>query len=234
MKNSLVLRISQVCEHWKWTPQSGASFNYYESSRCKITEGAKHPYLSYYIQPWQRLLFWHLGQRTDHLVDKCFWNDMVLQYNHEVNHSWHLAMKSRSMTTLGCHEIKWNGLHKTGSDGKLQWRPYAPVGVKRTKLTKLVHPSHQKYLKVCFDGVPYKFTCLPNGLLVPCAYLLNYWNLCRPHFKAWDISIQGILMILICKATPLQNVLKMSLTPSCLSNNHTLPEMDFLRVCTGF
>ena len=27
-----------------------------------------------------------------------------------------------------------------------------------------IHPSHQKYLKFCFDGVFYKYTCLPNGL----------------------------------------------------------------------
>ena len=27
-----------------------------------------------------------------------------------------------------------------------------------------VHPSHQKYLTFCFDGVSYKYTCLPNRL----------------------------------------------------------------------
>ena len=27
-----------------------------------------------------------------------------------------------------------------------------------------IHPSHQKYLKFCFDGAFYQYTCLPNGL----------------------------------------------------------------------
>ena len=26
-----------------------------------------------------------------------------------------------------------------------------------------IHPSHQKYLKFCFDSVFYKYTCLPNA-----------------------------------------------------------------------
>ena len=37
-----------------------------------------------------------------------------------------------------------------------------------------IHTSHQKYLKFCFDGALYKYTCLLNGLPVLRAYLLNY------------------------------------------------------------
>ena len=35
--------------------------------------------------------------------------------------------------TWESHGIEWNGLHKTGSDGKLQWKLYALVGAKGTK-----------------------------------------------------------------------------------------------------
>lgn len=32
-------------------------------------------------------------------------------------------------------------------------------------------PSHREYLRFCFDGVFYKYTCLPNGLAcAPCIF----------------------------------------------------------------
>ena len=40
----------------------------------------------------------------------------------------------------------------------------ASVDLMDTYYTVPIHPSHQKYLKFCFDGVFYKYTCLPNGL----------------------------------------------------------------------
>ena len=40
----------------------------------------------------------------------------------------------------------------------------ASVDLKDAFYTVPIHPSHQKYLKFCFDGVFYKYTCLPNGL----------------------------------------------------------------------
>ena len=40
----------------------------------------------------------------------------------------------------------------------------ALVDLKDVYYTVPIHPSHQKYLKFCFDGVFYKYTCLPNGL----------------------------------------------------------------------
>ena len=40
----------------------------------------------------------------------------------------------------------------------------ASVDLKDSYYTVPIHPSHQKYLKFCFDGVFYKYTCLPNGL----------------------------------------------------------------------
>ena len=40
----------------------------------------------------------------------------------------------------------------------------ALVDLKDAYYTVPIHPSHQKYLKFCFDGVFYKYTCLPNGL----------------------------------------------------------------------
>ena len=40
----------------------------------------------------------------------------------------------------------------------------ASVDLKDAYYTVPIHPSHQKYLKFCFDGVFYKYTCLPNGL----------------------------------------------------------------------
>ena len=40
----------------------------------------------------------------------------------------------------------------------------ASVDLKGAYYTVPIHPSHQKYLKFCFDGVFYKYTCLPNGL----------------------------------------------------------------------
>ena len=40
----------------------------------------------------------------------------------------------------------------------------ALVDLKDVYYTVPIHPSDQKYLKFCFDGVFYKYTCLPNGL----------------------------------------------------------------------
>ena len=40
----------------------------------------------------------------------------------------------------------------------------ASVDLKDAYYTVPIHTSHQKYLKFCFDGVFYKYTCLPNGL----------------------------------------------------------------------
>ena len=40
----------------------------------------------------------------------------------------------------------------------------ASVDLKDAYYTVPIHPSHQKYLKFWFDGVFYKYTCLPNGL----------------------------------------------------------------------
>ena len=40
----------------------------------------------------------------------------------------------------------------------------ASVDLKGAYYTVPIHPSHQKYLKFCFDGIFYKYTCLPNGL----------------------------------------------------------------------
>ena len=44
----------------------------------------------------------------------------------------------------------------------------ASVDLKDAYYTVPIHPSHQKYLKFCFDGVFYKYTCLPNGLASEC------------------------------------------------------------------
>ena len=59
----------------------------------------------------------------------------------------------RSMRTWGWHGIKWNGLHKTVSGGKLQRRPYASVKVKWTKhllgvksISSNVHKAGSWYL----------------------------------------------------------------------------------------
>ena len=40
----------------------------------------------------------------------------------------------------------------------------ASVDLKDAYYTVPIHPSHQKYLKFCFDGAFYQYTCLPNGL----------------------------------------------------------------------
>ena len=40
----------------------------------------------------------------------------------------------------------------------------ASVDLKDAYYTVPIHPSHQKYLKFCFDSAFYKYTCLPNGL----------------------------------------------------------------------
>ena len=40
----------------------------------------------------------------------------------------------------------------------------ASVDRKDAYYTVPIHPSHQKYLKFCFDGAFYQYTCLPNGL----------------------------------------------------------------------
>ena len=40
----------------------------------------------------------------------------------------------------------------------------ASVDLKGAYYTVPIHPSHQKYLKFCYDGVFYKYTCLPSGL----------------------------------------------------------------------
>ena len=40
----------------------------------------------------------------------------------------------------------------------------ASVDLKDAYYTVPIHPSHQKYLKFCFNGVLYQYTCLPNGL----------------------------------------------------------------------
>ena len=40
----------------------------------------------------------------------------------------------------------------------------ASVDLKDAYYTVPIHASHQKYLKFCFDGALYKYTCLPNGL----------------------------------------------------------------------
>ena len=40
----------------------------------------------------------------------------------------------------------------------------ASVDLKDAFYTVPIHPFHQKYLKFCFDGASYQYTCLPNGL----------------------------------------------------------------------
>lgn len=42
----------------------------------------------------------------------------------------------RNMRTWGCNGMKWNGLQKIGSDGRLLWKPYTPVWEKRIKKKK--------------------------------------------------------------------------------------------------
>ena len=47
----------------------------------------------------------------------------------------------------------------------------ASVDLKDAYYTVPIHPSHQEYLKFCFDGVFYKYTRLPNGLAsAPCIF----------------------------------------------------------------
>ena len=40
----------------------------------------------------------------------------------------------------------------------------ASADLKDAYYTVPIHPSHQKYLKFCFDGAFYQYPCLPNGL----------------------------------------------------------------------
>ena len=40
----------------------------------------------------------------------------------------------------------------------------ASVDLKDAYYTVPIHPSHQKYLKFCFDGAFWQYTCLRNGL----------------------------------------------------------------------
>ena len=40
----------------------------------------------------------------------------------------------------------------------------ASMDLKDAYYTVPIHPSHQKYLKFCFDRAFYKYTCLPDGL----------------------------------------------------------------------
>ena len=47
----------------------------------------------------------------------------------------------------------------------------ALVDLKGAYYTVPIHASHQKYLKFCFDGALYKYTCLPYGLAsAPCIF----------------------------------------------------------------
>ena len=52
----------------------------------------------------------------------------------------------RNTKTSGCHEMKWNGQHKIESAGKLLWRPYAPVEVKRDKWSKYITYTQEKII----------------------------------------------------------------------------------------
>ena len=46
------------------------------------------------------------------------------------------GQSSKNVRTWGCHGMKWNGQQKIGSDGRLRWKPYAPVWAKRIKSRK--------------------------------------------------------------------------------------------------
>lgn len=52
----------------------------------------------------------------------------------------------------------------------------ASLDLKDAYCTVPIYPSHWEYLRFSFDGVFYKYTCLPNGLAsAPCIFteLLN-------------------------------------------------------------
>ena len=95
----------------------------------------------------------------------------------------------------------------------------ASVDLKDVYYNFPIHASHQKYSKFWFDGALYKYTCLPIGLASAPRIFTKLLKPVYAILRSMGISIQGILTILIYKATPPRNAIKMSLTPShCLPN----------------
>ena len=105
LKNILALRVSRAYEHRNDSLNLETAFDYYESSSCNISDGAKHSRRRYYSHDKGRRLGARKiqpGQRTDHLVDRCCcngtsiqpWGESLLTPGHEesVHCGWHLKV----------------------------------------------------------------------------------------------------------------------------------------------
>jgi len=100
--------------------------------------------------------------------------------------SWRRTVEKKD-EDLGWHGIKWKGLQKTLSDGKVQRWPYASVGAKRTKhllggknISSNAHKTRSWYvLEVLFKI----FSCYT---VVPSPGAVHGW-----HYDSWYISLSS-------------------------------------------